>query len=53
MGPATLFHCLIKDTKIVIKLPGWLDYKLYEDIKIGFNQDLICFFDKETEDRIR
>ena len=32
MGPATLFHCLIKNTKIIIKLPGWLDYKLEEEI---------------------
>ena len=53
MGPATLFHCLINETKIIIKLPGWLDYSLNEVINIKFNQDLICFFDAETENRIR
>lgn len=53
MGPATLFHCMVKDTKIIIKLPGWLDYSLNEVINIKFNQDLICFFDKETENRVR
>ena len=53
MGPATLFHCLINNTKIVIKLPGWLDYSLGEVINIKFNQDLICFFEADTENRIR
>ena len=53
MGPATLFHCQINDTEMVVKLPGWLDYKVGEKINVGMNQDLICFFDSETEDRIR
>lgn len=53
MGPATLFHCFINETKIIIKLPGWLDYSLSETINIKFNQDLICFFDAQTENRIR
>lgn len=53
MGPQTLFHCLINETKIIIKLPGWLDYSLDEVINIKFNQDLICFFDAQSENRIR
>ena len=53
MGPATLFHCQINDTEMVVKLPGWLDYKVGEKIDVGVNQDLICFFDSETENRIR
>ena len=53
LGPATLFHVLINDQKMVVKLPGWLDYKVGEKLNISFNQDLICFFDSETEQRIR
>ena len=53
MGPATLFHCMLGETKIQVKLPGWLEYNENEELHASFNQDLICFFDSETEDRIR
>ena len=53
MGPATLFHCMLGKTKIQVKLPGWLEYNENDVLKASFNQDLICFFDAETEDRIR
>jgi multiple sugar transport system ATP-binding protein len=53
MGPATLFHCYVGNTKMQVKLPGWLDYEDGAEFHVSFNQDMICFFDKETTDRIR
>lgn len=53
LGSQTLFHCHVGDTKMNIKLPGWCDIKEKDEVKIDFNQELICFFDKETSLRIR
>lgn len=53
MGPATLFHCLINNTKMVVKLPGWLEYQVNGTINLSFDQNLICFFDATNENRIR
>jgi multiple sugar transport system ATP-binding protein len=53
MGPATLFHTHIGNTNMVVKLPGWLDVDEGAELSLGVNQDVICFFDAETNDRIR
>ena len=53
LGPATLFHVLVNGKELVVKLPGWLDYKTGEKLNISFNQDLICFFNAESEERVR
>ncbi len=53
LGSSTLFICHNGDQKLKLKLPGWLDNKAGETLKVGFNQDLICFFDEETTNRIR
>ena len=53
LGSTTLFICHNGDQKLKLKLPGWLDNKAGETLKVGFNQDLICFFDEETTNRIR
>lgn len=52
-GPSTLLHTLVGDRKLIVKLSGWLDIKEGQEFNIGFNKDLICFFDSETEERIR
>lgn len=53
LGPHTLFNCLINNSRVKIKLEGWLDYKDGECLNVSLNQDLICFFDKNNEERIR
>ena len=53
LGSSTLFICHNGHQKLKLKLPGWLDNKAGETLKVGFNQDLICFFDEETTNRIR
>ncbi len=53
LGAHTLFNCTINKAKAKIKFEKWLDYKEGDDIKFSFNQDLICFFDKSSEERIR
>ena len=53
MGPSTLFHTHIGETKMTIKLPGWLDYKEGDTLSLDINQDVMCFFDAKTSNRIR
>lgn len=53
LGSATLFLCHNGEEHVKLKLPGWLDIKVGEVLKAGFNQNLICFFDEETTNRIR
>lgn len=53
IGQATLVHTKINDLNMVFKLPGWLEYKDSETLGINFKQDKICFFDAETEERIK
>ena len=53
LGQATLLHGTIGNQKLIFKLPGWIDRNGENEFHISFNQDLICFFDSETEDRIR
>ena len=53
LGSATLFICHNGDQVLKLKLPGWLERKQGDVLKAGFNQDLVCFFDEETTNRIR
>jgi len=53
LGAHTLFNCSINLTKMKVKLEKWLDYKEGDTLSLSLNQDLICFFDKQNEERIR
>lgn len=53
LGSQTLFHSHINKTKMNLKLPGWLDIKMGDVLNVDFNQEVICFFDSETTERIR
>ena len=53
LGQATLLHGNIGKQEVIFKLPGWIEKNEENEFYISFNQELICFFDKETEDRIR
>ena len=53
LGQATLLHGNIGKQEVIFKLPGWIEKNGENEFYISFNQELICFFDKETEDRIR
>ena len=53
MGASTLFHCDVQNTHLNVKFEGWIDHADNEIIKLSLKQDLICFFDSETENRIR
>lgn len=48
LGQTTLVHGLIKDKKFVCKFKRWATYSQGDVIKIGFKQDKLHFFDKET-----
>lgn len=49
LGMNTLVHGKINGTKIVVcKFAEWCNYKFGDEIKIGFDQDRMHFFDKET-----
>ena len=53
LGPHTLFNCIINNARVKIKLEGWLEYKKDDILNVSLNQDLICFFNKSNEERIR
>ena len=53
LGQATLLHGNIGKQEMIFKLPGWIEKDANKEFLISFDQDLICFFDKETENRIR
>ena len=52
LGQSTLFHCLLGKDKIIVKLPGWLEVETGTTLNISLNEDVICFFDAKTEERI-
>ncbi len=53
LGQATLIHCYLGKNKVIVKLPGWLDYEVNSALNISLKSKLICFFDQETGERIR
>jgi len=53
LGAHTLFNCVIKNSRMKVKLEKWLDYKEGDELSLSLNQDLICFFDRKNEERIR
>jgi len=53
LGAHTLFNCKIHNASMKVKLEKWLDYNEGDELNLSFNQDLICFFDKKSEERIR
>ena len=49
LGMNTLVHGKIADKKIVVcKFAEWSTYKFGDKIKLGFNEEKMHFFDKET-----
>lgn len=53
LGQATLIHGTIGKKELIFKLPGWIDDDEGKVFNVSFNQDLICFFNDETEDKER
>ncbi|MCM1545419.1 MAG: sn-glycerol-3-phosphate ABC transporter ATP-binding protein UgpC [Clostridiales bacterium] len=53
LGMNTLIHGKIANEKMIVcKIARWCDYKFGDEIKIGFEDDRIHFFDKETTNAI-
>ena len=53
LGSATLFLCHNGSVNLKFKLKGWIDKNIGDILRVDVNQDLICFFDEETTNRIR
>lgn len=53
LGSATLLHCKNGNDILKLKLHGWIEKKSGDKVHLDFNQDLICFFDEETTNRVR
>lgn len=54
LGMNTLVHGKIGGTKIVVcKFAEWCNYKFGDEIKLGFDEERMHFFDKETTLAIR
>jgi multiple sugar transport system ATP-binding protein len=53
LGQYSLVHGDIAGNKLILKMNGWQRLNKGDVIKTGFRQDKICFFDKESGDRIR
>jgi multiple sugar transport system ATP-binding protein len=54
LGMNTLVHGKLSDKKIVVcKFAKWCTYKFGDEITIGFEEDRMHFFDKETTMAIR
>lgn len=53
LGAYSLLHGLIGNEKVIVKLPGWTDVEREQTIGIDYSSKLACFFDAETEERIR
>ncbi|MGN0805471.1 MAG: ABC transporter ATP-binding protein [Candidatus Coproplasma sp.] len=54
LGMNTLVHGKIGGTKIVVcKFAEWCNYKFGDEVKIGFDEEAMHFFDKETTNAIR
>ena len=53
LGQTTLVHGTINGKKCVCKFKRWCSYNQHDEIKIGFKQEKMHFFDKETTNAIR
>lgn len=54
LGMNTLVHGKIAGTKIVVcKFAEWCNYKYGDEISIGFDPEMMHFFDKDTTQAIR
>ena len=54
LGMNTLVHGKIGGTKIVVcKFTEWCNYKFGDEVMIGFDEERMHFFDKETTQAIR
>jgi len=54
LGMNTLVHGKIGGTKIVVcKFAEWCNYKFGDEVKLGFDEERMHFFDKETTSAIR
>lgn len=53
LGQATLVHGSVNEKKMTCKFKRWASYQENEIIMIGFNQEKLHFFDKDTTNAIR
>jgi multiple sugar transport system ATP-binding protein len=53
LGQNTLVHGFVGKQKIIMKINKWCEYKPHDIIYIGFNENKMHFFDKETSNVIR
>ena len=53
LGAYSLLHGTIGGIKVVAKFVGWTDVERGQEVDVDYDQNLVCFFDAETEDRIR
>ena len=52
LGQSTLVHGLANEKKLICKFKRWCTYKQNDMIKIGFVEEKMHFFDKETTNAI-
>ena len=53
LGAYSLLHGKLGKNKVIVKLPEWTDIERNQKVNIDYDDDLVCFFDAVTEDRIR
>jgi multiple sugar transport system ATP-binding protein len=53
LGPTSLLHGKLGNQNIVCKAKGWLEYEPHQAEKLDFDLTKACFFDKESQERLR
>ena len=53
LGAYSLIHGNVAGVKVIAKFPEWTDIERKQQIGLDYDENLVCFFDAETEDRIR
>lgn len=45
LGQYSLIHGVLEGYQVIVKMPGWANYKQGDNIKVGFKKDKVSFFD--------
>ncbi len=53
LGAYSLLHGKIGNEKVIVKLTDWTDIERDTIVELDYDSSLVCFFDYETEERIR
>ena len=53
LGAYSLLHGKLGEEAVIVKLQGWTDVEIGQTIDVDYDAKLVCFFDAETENRIR